>query len=401
VNPSNNAGAIVISGKELDALPDDPDELQSDLEALAGPSAGPSGGQMYIDGFTAGQLPPKSSIREIRINQNPFSAEYDQLGYGRIEIFTKPGTDKYHGQMLVIGNDSAFNSPNPYAGAEPPYYTTQYSGNFGGPVSKKASFFFNLDRRNINELTAVNALVLSPTLDEEPLVESIPNPRQRTNLSPRLDWAVTKNNTLTARYQYYRDTETNDGVGLFNLPSQAYYSKSTEQTLQVGDTQVIGTKIVNETRFQYIRDYSLQTPQDTNPVVSVLGNFAGGGNGTGNLQRQPEPLRTAELHFAHSRQSSAEVRWALPCQSGYELFGQRIQRHVHVLIAESVLERSSSSFSGGALHHRSESAVSYLTALCGAAIGQRRHSLCNSAVLHHRSANSSGELLRLRTVRPG
>jgi hypothetical protein len=237
---------------------------------------------MYIDGFTAGQLPPKSSIREIRINQNPFSAEYDQLGYGRIEIFTKPGTDQYHGQMLVIGNDSAFNSPNPYAGAEPPYYTTQYSGNFGGPIKKKASFFFNLDRRNINELTAVNAIVLSPTLDEEPLVESIPNPRQRTNLSPRLDWALTKNNTLTARYQYYRDTETNNGVGLFDLPSQAYYSRSTEQTLQVGDTQVFGSKIVNETRFQYIRDYSLQTPQDSNPVVTVLGNFSGGGNGTGN-----------------------------------------------------------------------------------------------------------------------
>ena len=101
VNPSNNAGAIVISGKELEALPDDPDELQSDLQALAGPSAGPNGGQMYIDGFTAGQLPPKSSIREIRINQNPFSSEYDRLGYGRIEIFTKPGTDKYHGQFFV------------------------------------------------------------------------------------------------------------------------------------------------------------------------------------------------------------------------------------------------------------------------------------------------------------
>src|SRR6266404_8019189 len=95
VNPSNNASAIVLNGKDLEALPDDPDELQSDLEALAGPSAGPNGGQLYIDGFTGGQLPPKSSIREIRINQNPFSAEYDKLGYGRIEIFTKPGTDKY------------------------------------------------------------------------------------------------------------------------------------------------------------------------------------------------------------------------------------------------------------------------------------------------------------------
>ena len=113
VNPDNNAGAITISGKELEALPDDPDELLTDLQALAGPSAGPNGGQLYIDGFTAGQLPPKESIREIRINQNPFSSEYDKLGYGRIEVFTKPGSDKFHGQFLINGNDSAFNSPNP------------------------------------------------------------------------------------------------------------------------------------------------------------------------------------------------------------------------------------------------------------------------------------------------
>ena len=106
----------MLSGKDLEALPDDPDELQSDLEALAGPSAGPNGGQLYIDGFTAGQLPPKSSIREIRINQNPFSAEYDKLGYGRIEIFTKPGTDKYHGQFSVEGNSSGLNTRNPFLG---------------------------------------------------------------------------------------------------------------------------------------------------------------------------------------------------------------------------------------------------------------------------------------------
>src|SRR6266567_6241111 len=157
VNPSSNAGAIVISGKELEALPDDPDELQSDLQALAGPSAGPNGGQMYIDGFTAGQLPPKSSIREIRINQNPFSSEYDKLGYGRIEVFTKPGTDKYHGQGFIMGNDAPFNSHNPFAGTEPGYYTTQYNGSIGGPLGKSASFFFNGERRNINDITAINA----------------------------------------------------------------------------------------------------------------------------------------------------------------------------------------------------------------------------------------------------
>lgn len=313
VNPTNNAGAIVISGKELEALPDDPDELQSDLEALAGPSAGPNGGQMYIDGFTAGQLPPKSSIREIRINQNPFSSEYDKLGYGRIEIFTKPGTDKFHGQGFIMGNDSAFNAPSPFAGSEPPYYSTQYEGNVGGPVGKKASFFFNAERRNINELAAVNAVELDPTLTHsQALIESIPNPRQRTNISPRLDWAVTKNNTLTARYQYWRDTESNDGVGILSLPSQALYSKEVEHTLQVSDTQVFGSKIVNETRFQYVRDTDGQNPNDLHPTVDVLGNFVGGGNNGGSQNDQQNRYEfqnyTSVIHGNHMLKFGARVR---------------------------------------------------------------------------------------------
>jgi hypothetical protein len=149
-SPDDNANAIVIKGKDLDALSDDPDELQSELQALAGPAAGPNGGQIYIDGFTGGQLPPKSSIREIRINQNPFSAEFDRLGYGRIEIFTKPGTDKLHGQIESRGNYSSFNSQNPILNsnlksgetplAEPPYYSYNFNGSVGGPISKSSSF---------------------------------------------------------------------------------------------------------------------------------------------------------------------------------------------------------------------------------------------------------------------
>lgn len=312
VNPSNNAGAITISGKELEALPDDPDELQSDLEALAGPSAGPNGGQMYIDGFTAGQLPPKSSIREIRINQNPFSSEYDRLGYGRIEIFTKPGTDKLHGQVMVNGNDSAFNSPNPFAGPEPPYYSTFYNGNIGGPINKNASFFFNIDHRNINELAVINAIDLDSSLNEQPVVGSIANPRQRTNLSPRLDWALTKNNTLTARYQYWRNTETGDLGSQFNLPTLASASKETEQTVQISDTQVFGSKIVNETRFQYNRDYTIQNPTDTNPTVNVFGNFTGGGNGQGNSNDRENSYElqnyTSLIHGNHVSKFGGRMR---------------------------------------------------------------------------------------------
>jgi hypothetical protein len=63
VDADSNASATVLKGKDLDALSDDPDELSSELTALAGPAAGPNGGQIYVDGFTGGQLPPKSSIR--------------------------------------------------------------------------------------------------------------------------------------------------------------------------------------------------------------------------------------------------------------------------------------------------------------------------------------------------
>ena len=100
-DPENNAGALVLRGADLDSLPDDPDALADALQALAGPSAGAEGGgEIFLDGFSGGRLPPKESIREIRINRNPFSAEYDRLGYGRIEIFTKPGTDKFRGQAF-------------------------------------------------------------------------------------------------------------------------------------------------------------------------------------------------------------------------------------------------------------------------------------------------------------
>jgi len=282
VNPSENASAIVLQGKDLEALSDDPDELQQELQALAGPAAGPNGGQIYIDGFTGGQLPPKSSIREIRINQNPFSAEYDKLGYGRIEIFTKPGTDQYHGQAYIDGNDSAFNSTNPFTPDIPPYHSELYNASVGGPLSKKASFFFNVEGRNINDSNLVNATVLNSAFEPTQQIEAVANPRSRLNLSPRVDFQLSPNNTLTARYQFYRDSETSEGVGQFSLPSQAYNSIDDEHTLQISDTQIINTNVVNETRFQFVRDHNTQTLQDPfSPTTMVLGAFTGGGNSSG------------------------------------------------------------------------------------------------------------------------
>ncbi len=287
VNPENNAGAIVIQGKDLEALSDDPDELQADLQALAGPSAGPNGGQIYIDGFTAGQLPPKASIREIRINQNPFSSEYDKLGYGRIEILTKPGTDQWHGQLFLTGTSAGLNARNPFEhlpeGTSPPgYESTQFSGNIGGPLSKKASIFFNYEERNINNLNVVSAQIVDPTTFLiTPFSAAVPNPDTRINLSPRLDYQVSASNTLSVRYQYYRQTQDNESVGAFSLASLGTNQFDSESTLQISETQTLSPRVINETRLQYIHEVANQNPLNTTPEISVSGAFNSGGSTTG------------------------------------------------------------------------------------------------------------------------
>ena len=284
IAPSNNAGMVVMQGKDLEALSDDPDELQSELQTLAGPSAGPNGGQIYIDGFTAGTLPPKASIREIRINQNPFSAEYDKLGYGRIEILTKPGTDQFHGQAFLSGTTAAFDARNPFEnlppGTVPPaHHSTQYSGNIGGPLSKKASFFFNVEGRNVIDLKIVNTPFVDPnTFQIIQFSDAVSNPGTRYNISPRLDYQLTPTNTLTARYQYFHNTDENEGTGQFNLANQGFNVVDAEHTLQISDTQVVNAKIINETRFQFLRTTNMQTPVSVTPTIQVQGAFTTGGN---------------------------------------------------------------------------------------------------------------------------
>ena len=290
-DPDSNASAVVLQGKDLDALSDDPDELSDELTALAGPSAGPNGGQIYVDGFTGGQLPPKSSIREIRINQNPFSAEYDQLGYGRVEVFTKPGTDKLHGNFQLNGNASQFNSGNPLAtGYQPPYHTVFMFGNLTGPLSKAASFNIGGTYRQIetDEFTNTSILAATPgsttlcapgdaSCVETPYQVSTYFPQTRADINPRLDLALGAKNVLTTRYQYVNNSATNDGINNDNLPSTGYNTNTLSNILQMSDTETWNSNVISETRFEYEREHLTTTPLSTAAAVGVSGLFTGGG----------------------------------------------------------------------------------------------------------------------------
>jgi hypothetical protein len=290
VEASNNATQLVLRKEDLDALPDDPDDLTADLQALAGPSAGPGGTQIFVDGFSGGRLPPKESIREIRINNNPFSAEFDKLGYGRIQIFTKPGSDKFHGQGMFNISDGIWNSRNPFLSYNPSFKTEQFGGNVSGPLGKNASFFIDVDRRNIDDNGIITATIPTANLlGTESYQSSIATPQRRTTVSPRVDWQIGKNNTLSMRYEYTPNDKLLAGIGAFNLsgiqfgglsyPSNGYSSSANEQSFQIVETAVLSTRVVNETHIQLSYEYNGYDSQSTAPELVVGQSFTAGGSG--------------------------------------------------------------------------------------------------------------------------
>jgi len=279
---SSNASALVLKEADLDELPDDPDDLQSDLEALAGPAAGPNGAQFFIDGFSGGQLPPKSSIREIRINSNPFSSEFDAPGFGRIEILTKPGTDNIHGQAYINYGNKVFDSRNPLLTGEwPGYDLTQINANIGGPLGKKASYFFDYSRREINENALVNAQVVGPAPTftiPTPFNQAVLTPNYRWEINPRLDYQLNSSNTLVVRYNHIQ-TSSEGGLGGFALPTQETLTAGRNNQVQITETAVLGTVAVDETRFQFRDNHTNinATGDTTIPGIDVASSFNSGG----------------------------------------------------------------------------------------------------------------------------
>src|SRR5213594_3670024 len=281
--PANNASATVLAGDDLQALSDNPDDLIDELIAIAGPGAGPGGASVFIDGFTSGLLRSRESIREIRINQNPFSAEYDRIGTGRIEILTRPGTNQFHGSgFFNFGNDF-WNSRNPYASEKAPFLLKEAGGNLSGPMGKRASFFADLRRDAVDNGAIINGTTINPATFGiiNPFTDVFRIPQRRIRSNPRADYQISPNNTLTLRYGFVYADIPSAGVGGFNLISRGAHTTGTTHTIQATDTAVLAKNMVNEIRYQLFRSSNQIRPDTIGPAIQVLGAFNSGASTDG------------------------------------------------------------------------------------------------------------------------
>ena len=294
LSEDSNGSALTLGDKQLSTLSDDDATFQQQLLAIAG-GDGQHAPQIYVDGFSGGQFPPKSSIRSIKINQNPFSAEYDGLGFGRIEISTKPGTGRLHGQTEVTGDPSALNSKNPFlAGTEPVYYRVHTRGNLSGPIDGKTSFFVSADYYDQQNNAIINAQTVNSGASIVTLSEAVPDPEETSSYSTRLDRQWSTNNTFTGRFEFDRVAQTNAGLSQVVLPSEAYNSALNTYTLQLGNSQVLNAHAELDTRFEWVRTRTSQNPISAAPTILVEGTVNDGGSPSQTLHDNQDHLEFQE-----------------------------------------------------------------------------------------------------------
>jgi hypothetical protein len=274
-SPDRNLGAIILRGSDLDALATNQQDLKRQLEAMAGSDLSP---QFYVDGYSADHLPPKASILEIRMNQNPYSAQYDTQGTDRIEIITKAGGNKLQGALELLGQDSPLNSQNPYVASQPPYSAFYSQGDVSGPLNKNSSWFLTGAQQNVGTQSLIHAITSSTG---PAYTQTVSSPQTGSEITPRIDFQVGKVHTFSIRYDFDYETQKDLLQSQLSLPAQAVDTRHNEQTLQIGDTQTYGPRLVNETRFQFIRLNDSSVARNGSGSILVQGAFNGGGNNLG------------------------------------------------------------------------------------------------------------------------
>ena len=321
LDPDKAVGSQILKKEDLEALPDDPDQFHEQLQLLA-TSSGSAPGQatVTVDGFTEeGRIPPKSAIREVRINPDLFSAEYDKAPYrgGRIEIITQPGAISYNGSAFFAHNDSALNARDAFAATKPHTNTSRYGFEFGGPIVKnKIGFLLDFEGRDINESVPVSAVVLDASFNPTPFSANISDPKRLLIGSARVDWQVNPKSSLTFRYDINDDTLKNQGVGGFALADRAYNTDIRENTFRISETTALSPKTLNEVRAGITFFRTTSQAATTSPALDVLGFFSSGGN---SLQLQQQDGTRVEI-----ADNLSYILKKHRIKSGVQVFGRNI-----------------------------------------------------------------------------
>ena len=239
LDPRGNAFGNLLTREQIEALPDDPDEMEAALKEMAGPGA-----TLRVDGFRGGRLPPKSQIQSIRFRRDLFAAENHGGGMVFVDLVTRPGGGPLRGSVDFMFRDESLNARNAFAPRRSP--EQQQNGTFtvSGTLKKdRTGFSFTSNGVNAYDSKTINA-----ALPQQDVAGSVRRPADRANFMARVDHALTGSHTLRSSFQHNGTASRNLGVGDFDLPARAYSRDTSEDVFRISQSGPIGRNFFNETR---------------------------------------------------------------------------------------------------------------------------------------------------------
>jgi outer membrane receptor protein involved in Fe transport len=282
---SDNRDAAVVSDNLMDKLPAfDQDYVSMMSVFLDAGSTGTGGSSLVVDGMETSSLGVSASaIQEVRINQNPYSAEFARPGKGRIEVITKDAGAEYHGALSFTFRDSNLNARDYFALVRAPEQRRILEGSLLGPFghSRKTTFLVSGSRQDDN----LQAIVYAQTLSG-PVQKSTPSPRGLTQLSLRISRQFTSNHAMFWQYNDREYPGQNLGVGGLTLPEAGTTPDHWEREFVVNDKLSLTPRLVNQFQALVGREHQAMTSVTSGPSIVVQGAFTGGGAQTDILRTE-------------------------------------------------------------------------------------------------------------------
>src|SRR5438034_10944691 len=225
---SENLDVVTLNRESLDSLPIfDQDYVGAMSRFLDAGSVGTGGVTLIVDGLDATRAGVSASaIQEVKINQNPYSAEFSRPGRGRIEILTKPGSQEYHGTFHFLFRDYRLNARDPFAVARPVEHRRIFEGNITAPLgrSKTTTFLSSANRDGADNQAFIYAFGLSGLIED-----TLPQTSGRALVTGSVTHQISDRNTFSIRPNYQYELDENRGAGGTTLASAATTFRHHEQ----------------------------------------------------------------------------------------------------------------------------------------------------------------------------
>jgi hypothetical protein len=306
-HPADNLDTVTLDRDLLDNLPIFDQNYVAMMSQFLDPgSVSTNGVTLVVNGMEQRNIGVSASaIQQVKINQNPYAADFSRPGRGRIEILTKPASQDFHGTVNVLFRDQVFNARDPFALTRPPSQRRIFEGSLLGPLgaSKRNSFLISVDR----EETDAQSVVFAETL-AGPDRQNVPNPQRSTDVSAGITHQFSDTHIGLWRGRYFHDSEQNHGVGATVLPEAGMNTTDTEIEAYYNDSYAITPKLVNQMRLILGRELHRTTSVTDTPAIAVPGSFTGGGAQADRDQTEVHGILNDTVSWSHGKH---ELRWGI------------------------------------------------------------------------------------------